>query len=125
MRHILDILNEASDPFLYHAAHVDNLAAIAREGLTPNTDRDSTFGDGYPIDGRLYVSNYDGAKWYANQLVDLFDRDADEIVLLRFPKKGVRTKTDPFGNLSDRYTTQSIDPSVIELFRGGQWTPII
>lgn len=40
------------------------------------------------------------------------------------PKKGVRTKTDHYGNPGDRYTTQSIDPHMIDLFRGGKWISI-
>jgi len=81
------LLPKVKISYLYHATYINNVASIAQEGLTPNIDRDSTFGDGYPIHGRLYVSDYEGAEWYAKQLVEIFDRDTDEVVLLRFPQE--------------------------------------
>jgi len=111
-----------ADPFLYHMTRTEKLPAVTQDGLTPNIDRDPTF-DGYPVDGRLFVAtSYDSAMWYAQQFIDSGDYEPHEFVVLRFPKKGVRTRTDPYGNgPGDRFTMQSIPPELLEVYQNGEW----
>ena len=111
-------LVESEHDFYYHATASQNLANIQREGLTPNTDRTSTFGDGYPVNGRLYIAiNMDAAQFYAKRLIEMNTKPA----ILRFPAAGVRLKADQFGNLSDRYTTDHMLPDRIEVLRNKAW----
>ena len=112
------------DMFLYHSTRRAYLIAITRDGLMPNLDRDSNFGD-YPIDGRLFVSTtLSGATWYADRLQELFDIEPNETSVLRFLKKMVMTNNDPYGNITDRYTTQNVSPEQIDVFENGNWVPL-
>ncbi len=119
-------VTEAVDPFYYHATFSNNLSSIMKEGLTPNTDRESNFGDDYPVDGRLFISvDFGGAVWYAHSLMDNFE---EETVVLRFPKQGIEIEPDELGNPGDYYTAQSVPPNVIEFTHIGSgdinWKPL-
>lgn len=104
--------------YLFHATLESNIPLISQHGLTPNTDREPNW-DGYPVNGRLYVAqSEEGAVFYAESLSEMYDEQA---VILRFPANLARTKSDPFGNPDDTYTTQGIAPQNLEMRRGDIW----
>lgn len=106
--------------FLFHASRASRLQEIRQRGLEPNTNREPTF-DGYPINGRLYLSaRKEGAEFYARTISRHFEQDA---VILRLPASAIsRVFPDDFGNIGDFWTDESVAPDVIDtLSPDGIW----
>jgi hypothetical protein len=107
------------DEYAYHATFVSNLDDIRDHGLTPNTDREPNF-DGFPVQGKLFVSTEDGAEFYADELAAAYDKP---MALLRFRvPEGI--VADPYGNPHDGYVEETIPASEIEVNSDGQWRPL-
>lgn len=115
MRNLIAIVEEAQG-WLFHATLADNLPSIREYGLTPNSDRAPNF-DGYPVEGRLFVATSQAAAAFYMDALE----ERGEMVLLRFPAKGVNLASDPYGNPSDRYTKATIPPSRIDVLQDGGW----
>lgn len=124
MRKWIDLFNEgvADDGFLYHATFVRNLPFIERHGLQPNGGGEPTF-DGFATEGKLFVSTFGGACWYAETIEGMYDEPTE---VIRFPRTVVgELNTDDHGNPNDQWVAEQVAARHIEVRTTRDWVNIV
>ena len=126
----------SADDYLYHVTYVGSLPNIASGGLHPGGG--VSFGKGYSgySAGKLFLTAWDGVGFWIDRLGDMANNRADNPVqdglipiVVRVPDRAFEElEDDPVGSkdsMSDAYTTtESIHPSILEVWDGANWAPI-